>query len=94
MLRTRAAFIPPFSRPVVKQYRGRPTPGSRGCDSFPGDHFQMRNAECRVRNPGPRMSAFRFLPSTFPLPRCITSSAPVSDTGGPGAIPGEAASFP
>ena len=28
-----------------------------------------------------------------PLPRCITSSAPVSETGGPGAIPGEAANF-
>jgi uncharacterized membrane protein YsdA (DUF1294 family) len=27
------------------------------------------------------------------LPRCITSSAPVSDTGGPGAKPGEAANF-
>ena len=26
-------------------------------------------------------------------PRCIISSAPVSDTGGPGAIPGEAANF-
>ena len=28
-----------------------------------------------------------------PLPRCITNSAPVSETGGLGAIPGEAANF-
>src|SRR4051794_32557189 len=28
-----------------------------------------------------------------PLPRCIIRSAPVSDTGGPGAKPGEAANF-
>src|SRR5205085_6647772 len=28
-----------------------------------------------------------------PLPRCIFRSAPVSDTGGPGAKPGEAANF-
>src|SRR2546426_442231 len=28
-----------------------------------------------------------------PLPRCIIRSAPVSDTGGPGAKPGEAATF-
>src|ERR1043166_3049210 len=27
------------------------------------------------------------------MPRCIISSAPVSDTGGPGAKPGEAANF-
>src|SRR5258705_7979596 len=29
-----------------------------------------------------------------PVPRCIIRSAPVSDTGGPGAKPGEAANSP
>ena len=34
---------------------------------------------------------WRVANTGYHLPRCIISSAPVSDTGGPGAIPGEAA---
>ena len=37
--------------------------------------------------------AFAELRLGQPLPRCIIRSAPVSDTGGPGAKPGEAATF-
>src|SRR6266568_6995347 len=39
-----------------------------------------------------QMLGVQFPPGR-PLPRCIIRSAPVSDTGGPGAKPGEAATF-
>src|SRR6266567_1713413 len=42
--------------------------------------------------PGDQPSLSELRPGE-PLPRCIIRSAPVSDTGGPGAKPGEAANF-
>ena len=51
----------------------------------------MRSADSKPRGRAVFHSALRTAHSAFDLPRGITSSAPVSDTGGPGAEPGEAA---
>ena len=81
--------------------RAWPTPRSRGGRTFPGDPRRRGVMEwCvdgflesgRASAPlcPPSQLSINPLPHFF-LPRCIIRSAPVSDTGGPGAKPGEAA---
>src|SRR5207247_7971021 len=67
------------------------------CESIPGSQLQcgMGSEECgtdrrRRKTDFFLHSALHIPNSSLNTPRCISRSAPVSDTGGPGAIPGEA----
>lgn len=65
------------------------TQKSRG-QNLPGDHFACSRRGNEADHPEP---CNHLLTSVATLPRGVIRSAPVSDTGGLGAKPGEAATF-
>ena len=91
MVRLQLPPAPPVLRDGVIRNSSLFESEVNGANPFPAANFPP-GGEIESRLAYTQKSEGQNL-SGRPMPRCIIRSAPVSETGGPGAKPGEAANF-